>query len=123
MPTAICIVGTLVLTLMPSSGSSQLPEIFLLDKVAHVVLFASIAFSLFIDLRARRYSTQSVILISTAIVVVGTLFGMLIEYLQTFTGRTASLGDVAADVIGLLLGVLTALIVYVELQRRNLIES
>ena len=87
----------LVLSLMPDSGGEQFfPG---QDKVAHAIAFCWLFVSGWLG------KGRPVKITGLALVLVG--YGVLIEILQSFTGyRMAEWGDLLADIIGIVTGVL-----------------
>lgn len=88
-------VTVLVLTHIPEATMpSSLGE----DGIEHVVAYAVIAFLFLISLRGAP-TVRYVLLVCFAV----SLIGALDELTQPFMNRTASVADMAADVVGILL--------------------
>ncbi len=91
------------------------------DKIAHSLAYTALGFSLFLSLvslpsfmerrkeRKRGDSRLRVLTYTTGTIVkslvAGTLLGLIIEIVQPYFGRTFELLDLAADFLGLVLGV------------------
>lgn len=88
---------TLLLTLLPPENF-QGRTIFSYDKIGHFLMFFGWSFMLGFSLILYSRKDAPLLLIFIA----GTLFGLLIEYIQHLMpyGRTASLMDAAADSAG-----------------------
>lgn len=85
-----------------------------IDKIVHVIVFAILALSMSTTLSKLRVLIDSNYRFMTLILVVGSVFGTIIEFLQQElrVGRMAELLDIVADCIGLLLGFFIFRIVY-----------
>lgn len=106
---AIGLVAVIVLSLLPSN---TLPSLDLWDKIEHAVAYALLAATgcVGFGLMARR--------MQFAVLVGLTAMGGLIELGQPLSGRTASIEDMLANVIGIALGWLMARSVSLVLRRR-----
>ena len=90
----------LILSLVP-----QPPEIItdfeLSDKIMHLIAYITLAFSMGFILPSS-FSTIRTIL---SVVIISSLYGALIEFLQGFTGRTPEGLDLVFDTIGAAIGI------------------
>ncbi len=105
------VVSTMVIiffTLFPSDkiGSSDLYQY---DKLGHFALFFSWTFLFGLLMISLKHVDASLIWIFIA----GSLFGVLIEFMQDALpfGRTSSYGDVIADIIGTFLATFLLLMI------------
>ncbi|MFP4559267.1 MAG: VanZ family protein [Archaeoglobaceae archaeon] len=90
------------------------------DKFLHVAIYGIFGILLHASFRYRHPVAYS----SLLAIVVGFLYGITDEFHQSFVpGRTASLWDLTADIIGLLLAQIVIFIVLIIKKRRNLAES
>jgi len=95
-------------------GSNGIWHQFHLDKLAHAGIFCLFTLSLLIALhkqnRYRRWRTNARFIA----LLVGVLYGALIEYLQgtVFVTRNGELPDFMADVAGCLIGIVVFRVVY-----------
>ncbi|MFO7846466.1 MAG: VanZ family protein [Balneolaceae bacterium] len=95
--------ATLMLTLLPPDNL-QNEKLFQYDKLGHFLMFFGWSFMFGFSLIINGKKKSPLVLIFIA----GTLFGLSIEFLQELLpyGRTASLGDAAADAAGSFFAVL-----------------
>lgn len=88
-----------LISLYPVGGTSQAPYA---DKALHFVLYAITALLLFsVVIKKTRFKKA----LMTAFFL-PSVYGIALEVVQGFTGRTMSLWDGVADVLGALAGVL-----------------
>lgn len=103
LPTIVCFVLILYLTLMPEPlGDRDLMLFPGFDKVVHGIMFFGLTLCMLFDaMRSRDWKALSLPLISL-IVFIGGAAGIIIEYLQKVMelGRGLELWDMMADVIG-----------------------
>jgi len=101
-----------VLSLLPESEVDKVWFDFFIpiDKIAHFVLYAVLSFSSLIVLKLLNFKKLSW---SFVVIWAVIFYGIVIEFLQELNmiGRHASLGDVLADVAGVLAGVLLYLFI------------
>lgn len=95
-------VTVLVLTHIPQSMMPSSLGGDWIDKIEHVVAYAIIVYLFLISLRAAP-SVRSILLFCFAV----SLIGALDELTQPFVNRTASVADMAADVVGILLAMVS----------------
>ena len=113
----LCVVISLTfLLLLPGNdieGSSWW-ETYKIDKLVHIIAFAILALSTSITLSKLRVLIDTNYRLMTLILVVCTIFGTILEFLQQElrVGRSAELLDIVADCIGVLLGFVIFRIVY-----------
>ncbi len=102
--TAVLVLTHIPQAMMPSSlGKDGI------DKLEHVVAYAVIAYLFLISLRGKPI-LRSVLLLCCAV----SLFGAFDELTQPFVNRTASVTDLAADIVG----ILSALILFAVKRQR-----
>lgn len=88
----------LTLTHIPQSAMPEFLSENMLDKLEHVLAYGVIAFLFLLSLPGQsRLATFVIGLVGLAII------GAVDEITQPFVNRVASVGDYAADVIGILL--------------------
>lgn len=109
MAFAIGLVAVIVLSLLPSN---TLPSLDLWDKIEHAVAYALLAATGCVGFGLMAPRTQFAVLVGL------TAMGGLIELAQPLSGRTASIEDMLANVIGIALGWLMARSVSLVLRRR-----
>lgn len=88
------------------------------DKLVHLVIFGVLAFLLLKSISRQYGKVLNRFIVVTIVLAVGTVFGLLLEALQrhVFVGRNGNPYDLAADVLGLILG--TA-VFYIFFERKN----
>ncbi len=90
----------LTLTHIPQAAMPEFLSEHMLDKIEHVLAYGLIAFLFLLSLPEGSRPTTFVIgLVGLAVI------GAVDEITQPFVNRVASVGDYAADVIGILLAV------------------
>lgn len=90
--------GVLTLTHIPRAAMPEFLDAHMLDKLEHVLAYGLIAFLFLLSLpEGSRLATFVIGLVGLAII------GAVDEITQPFVNRTASVGDYAADVTGILL--------------------
>lgn len=103
---ALWFIGMAILLLLPSSELKG-PDVQIdyIDKIAHVILFAGMAF---LGIRAIDSVTNNIkkfLLNCTILIICIVLFGLLVEHLQeNYLNRDGNLPDFIADLIGVGLG-------------------
>jgi VanZ family protein len=107
-PLLFVVISLTFLLLLPGNdleGSSWW-ETYKIDKLVHIIAFAVLALSSSITLSKLRVLIDTNYRLMTLILVVCTIFGTILEFLQQVlrVGRSAELLDIVADCIGLLLG-------------------
>jgi VanZ family protein len=107
-PLLFVVISLTFLLLLPGNdleGSSWW-ETYKIDKLVHIIAFAVLALSSSITLSKLRVLIDANYRLMTLILVVCTIFGTILEFLQQVlrVGRSAELLDIVADCIGLLLG-------------------
>jgi VanZ family protein len=115
-PLLFVVISLTFLLLLPGNdleGSSWW-ETYKIDKLVHIIAFAVLALSSSITLSKLRVLIDTNYRLMTLILVVCTIFGTILEFLQQVlrVGRSAELLDIVADCIGLLLGFVIFRIVY-----------
>ena len=97
--------GIIALSHLPPSDLPHVPLFPHADKVIHLIEYFVLGALLF---RSLRYDLSGNSIWAAIIALpAGTLFGALDEWHQGFVGRTTDVWDLAADVAGLSLGILT----------------
>jgi VanZ family protein len=94
-----------ILLVMPTTGleGKDVNEIPNVDKIVHVILFAVFSFLWFSFFDSNYPQKRN--LIFPAIFIMGSLYGLGMEFVQKyFTERSFSLMDALADSIGILIG-------------------
>jgi VanZ family protein len=100
----VAIISTLLvvaLTHIPQKYVPEELEIFSADKILHVISYGLIT-SLFLASIKKPTSFKTSFLVITLLAAIAGLD----EYTQSFVGRTASLIDWAADIVGIILAVI-----------------
>lgn len=115
-PLLFIVISLTFLLLLPGNdieGSSWW-ETYKIDKLVHIIAFAILALSTSITLSKLRVLIDTNYRLMTLILVVCTIFGTILEFLQQElrVGRSAELLDIVADCIGVLLGFVIFRIVY-----------
>ena len=86
----------LILSLLPKAPNpiSRIPYA---DKLEHIAAYILLAFLLTLNIAAKMKRKLYTILSAAAICI---LYGAIIEFLQQYTGRSAELLDLIADLVG-----------------------
>ena len=115
-PLLFILISLTCLLLLPGNdvGGSSWWETYKIDKLVHILSFAILALSTSITLSKLRVLIDTNYRLMTLILVVCTIFGTILEFLQQElrVGRSAELLDIVADCIGVLLGFVIFRIVY-----------
>ncbi len=97
----------LIVTFLPGSSSKRIRLFIHADKLIHLLLF--MIFSLLLIFDARRFFQTSSIQknIAIAVTLTGLAAGLFTELVQHFliVGRSGTIGDLIADVGGILIGI------------------
>lgn len=115
--TAAVAAAIVALSELPPSALPSAPPFPHADKLVHVIEYAVLGALLCRSLlheRSGHFGRAAIIAMS-----VGTLFGALDEWHQTFSGRCADVWDAVADVVGLALGVCLVALVGKRSARRG----
>ena len=115
-PLLFVVISLTFLLLLPGNdleGSSWW-ETYKIDKLVHIVTFSILSLSTSITLSKLSVLIDTNYRLMTLILVVCTIFGTILEFLQQElrVGRSAELLDIVADCIGVLLGFVIFRIVY-----------
>lgn len=115
-PLLFVVISLTFLLLLPGNdleGSSWW-ETYKIDKLVHIVTFSILSLSTSITLSKLRVLIDTNYRLMTLILVVCTIFGTILEFLQQElrVGRSVELLDIVADCIGVLLGFVIFRIVY-----------
>lgn len=115
-PLLFILISLTFLLLLPGNdvdGSSWW-ETYKIDKLVHVLSFAILALSISITLSKLRVFTDTNYRLMILILVVCTIFGTILEFMQQKLrmGRSAELLDIVADCVGVLLGFVIFRLVY-----------
>jgi VanZ family protein len=102
---AVYLTVVTVLFLMPNAPD---PDAGLtnFDKIAHSAVFFLLTLLLFRVLK-RRVPLKIGVISAAVVSLAG--YGVLIEFLQYFTGRSSEAGDIAADIAGIAAGTLLSI--------------
>lgn len=92
-----------VVTTIPTTSVPK-AELFAYDKLIHVGMYFGLTLLFFRLLYLGKRVTLGAALLLTVLVVTG--YALFDEWHQPFVGRTASWGDVTANLVGVLCGVL-----------------
>jgi VanZ family protein len=107
-PLLFVVISLTFLLLLPGNDleESSWWETYKIDKLVHIVTFSILSLSTSITLSKLRVLIDTNYRLMTLILVVCTIFGTILEFLQQVlrVGRSAELLDIVADCIGLLLG-------------------
>lgn len=91
----------LLLTLPPITiGPEKKLEIVQLDKIVHAFLFAVLVILSGYYVQTKQAPFQQFLLRLLAIAVIATLYGILMEFVQLYTGRDFDIWDMVADGTG-----------------------
>ena len=94
-----------LLSSLPSPQVSESDRVdYLVKKVAHVVVYAVLAASLYLPLRGTRWATVA----APLAFVLTVAFAVSDEFHQAFTGRTSLATDVLIDALGAIAGLAVA---------------
>ena len=106
-PTIIWSAIIFILLAMPGSGlfSESWMNKFHLDKLIHAFLFFVLVW-LWLQYIQQGKKVATVIMLFAA--TIATFYGVIMEFVQIYTGRDFSVGDMLADGFGAFLGVLVA---------------
>ncbi len=83
-------------SLIPTNGSNA-PSIIPADKIGHFSAYCSLSLLILLSFSSKK--SRVLLLIA------GFLLGCLMEFLQSFVGRSTSLYDQMANSLGLLMGI------------------
>tara|TARA_B110000093_G_scaffold65829_1_gene71536 strand:+ start:4469 stop:4912 length:444 start_codon:yes stop_codon:yes gene_type:complete len=115
-PLLFVVISLTFLLLLPGNDleGSDWWETYKIDKLVHIVTFSILSLSTSITLSKLRVLIDTNYRLMTLILVVCTIFGTILEFLQQElrVGRSAELLDIVADCIGVLLGFVIFRIVY-----------
>ena len=115
-PLLFVVISLTFLLLLPGNDleASSWWETYKIDKLVHIVTFSILSLSTSITLSKLRVLIDTNYRLMTLILVVCTIFGTILEFLQQElrVGRSAELLDIVADFIGVLLGFVIFRIVY-----------
>lgn len=115
-PLIIVVVSLTLLLLLPGDNinGSGWWSTYQIDKVMHVIAFSVLALVTSITLSKLRVLTDSNYQLMILTLVVGAIFGTILEFLQQelSVGRMAELLDIVADCVGVLMGFVIFRIVY-----------
>lgn len=77
------------------------------DKLVHLTMFGIFAFLLLAGPAQQYLARFNRFLVGVLVFVLGTIFGFVLEALQRFVfiGRNGNLYDLAADILGLIVGI------------------
>ncbi len=77
------------------------------DKLVHLAMFGIFAFLLLAGPAQQYLARFNRFLVGAMVLVLGTIFGFVLEALQRFVfiGRNGNLYDLAADILGLIVGI------------------
>lgn len=104
--TTITTVGIVVLSTMPIPENPPLGDVPLIDKWVHMVMYAGLAFLMWVDhvVRSKRQYTW---MVRSIMALYAVLLGGLMELVQAYltTCRSGDWIDFEADAIGAVLGV------------------
>ena len=112
----LVVISLTLLLLMPGDdiSGSEWWSTYHIDKIMHVIVFSILALTTSIALSKLRVLTDSNYQLMILTLVVGAIFGTIIEFLQQelSVGRMAELLDIVADCVGVLMGFVIFRIVY-----------
>ncbi len=122
--TVVVVIMIVVFSFMPAETAPRVSWIPFADKGAHLVAYAAYGFASFLATleipgftsRRRRRSDSTLHISSWAgrsiiiSLVTGTLLGAMVELLQPTFGRSREWGDLAADFMGLVVGLAVVLV-------------
>jgi VanZ family protein len=104
------------LTHTPPSKLPRLPRVRMIDKWAHFLAYAGLAFLFYCSLKDRQNGPLSNLKLTFGVLAI---YGALDELLQFPVGRTASIYDYVADLAGIAFGCLLAVLLRKALLRRE----
>ena len=93
----------LVFSLIPETPKEL---IHLSDKTNHIIAYFLLSLSFFFALKSKAIN---MVFLSIIAILACTLYGGIIEFIQSFTGRTPEMLDILADFTGSASGTLIAL--------------
>jgi len=122
--TTIVVILILLFSFMPAESAPRVSWIPFADKGAHLIAYAAYGFSSFLatleipgsSARRRRRSDSALHISSWAgrsiiiSLVTGTILGALVELVQPTFGRSREWADLAADFMGLVVGLAVVLV-------------
>jgi VanZ family protein len=79
-------------------------DLYQFDKVIHASLFGLLVVLIGFYLRPKYKSVSKFLLILSGIVILATLYGISMEYVQLYIGRDFDVKDMMADAVGAVLG-------------------
>ncbi|MEQ1800090.1 MAG: VanZ family protein [Lacibacter sp.] len=82
---------------LPTENKIELTHI---DKVIHFILFFTLVFLWGYYLQTKRRSKGKFLLALIAVTFIATFYGILMEYVQLWTGRDFDVWDMVADGVG-----------------------
>ncbi len=101
----VCLASVTVLSLIPSPP--KLPGSFeYIDKAEHAAAYAVLSMLLLMSLPEFRKKITGVLV--CVLMLAG--YGILMEFIQSFTGRSPELADFAADLAGIVLGLIAKIL-------------
>jgi VanZ family protein len=107
-PLLFVVISLTFLLLLPGNDleASSWWETYKIDKLVHIVTFSILSLSTSITLSKLRVLIDTNYRLMTLILVVCTIFGTILDFLQQElrVGRSAELLDIVADCVGVLLG-------------------
>ena len=123
-PGVLCALVILVLTGLPGSCFPRVKPIFGFDKVVHLLMYAGFVFAILWGYRepfkekGKAYRQKAI----GMALAIGAVYGVLTEIMQetVVPGRTGSVYDWIADLVGCILG---AIIAYFLLRDRNNLKN
>ena len=123
-PGVLCALVILVLTGLPGSFLPHVKPVFGVDKVVHLLMYAGFVFAMLWGYR-KPFTENGKAFRRKALwitLIIGIMYGILTEIMQEtlVPGRTGSVYDWLADVIGCILG---AIIAYFLLHDRNNLKN
>lgn len=105
----IALVGLTYYSLTPSAPGSPFGS----DKVWHALAYAALAFLMVMSLRDAPAQIGRVLILALAVMA----YGAAIEALQPYTGRSFDTADMLANVVGVVVGAGSGLVVRTVLER------
>lgn len=106
---AVVLLAISIFSLSPASAVSSLVP-HLSDKLQHGLAYTALGFSAFIAFFSLPEDRKSLLRCNLKLMLstlaFGTVYGLFIEFIQPFFGRTCDMRDLAADVAGLAIGII-----------------